>query len=98
MAGSAQRRGNYESVTVLLLRWEDDLTVADDLLALQKLFTDRYSYGIVPYVIPSTGNPTQDLVGQVQKLLVSRVPEQLLIIYYVGTSYVAVDGDLYWAW
>ena len=74
------------------------MTVADDLLALQKLFTDRYSYGIVPWQIPSSGNPTQELVAQVQKLLDNRLPEQLLIIYYVGTSYVAVDGDLYWAW
>lgn len=97
MAGPSPRRGAYESVSVLLLRWEDDLTVADDLLALQKLFTDRYSYGIVPWQIPSSGNPTQELVAQVQKLLDNRLPEQLLIIYYVGTSYVAVDGDLYWA-
>lgn len=37
-------RSPYTSVSVLLLRWEEDLTVEQDLLQLQKIFRDRFNF------------------------------------------------------
>lgn len=89
----------YESASVLLLRWEDDLTVGDDLLALQKLFTDRYNYGVEPWTIPSLPDAGDKLKAQLEMWTESARPGQLLIVYYVGCSYVGQqDGQLYWAW
>ncbi len=92
------RRLPYESASVLLLRWEDDLTVADDLLALQKLFTERYNYAVQPWSIPSAPDSAEKLAMQLQMLVDGARPGQLLIVYYVGCSYVGADGPLYWAW
>lgn len=83
---------------MLLLRWEDDLTVADDLLALQKLFRERYNYRTEAWSIPTCPNPTSKLSIQLAQHVEYARPGHLLIIYYVGYSYVGTDNQLYWAW
>lgn len=94
-----RRATPYETASVLLLRWEDDLSVADDLLALQKLFTDRYNYGVEPWSIPSSPDAGDKLKAQLEMWTESARPGQLLIVYYVGCSFVGgQDGLLYWAW
>ncbi|KFY37408.1 hypothetical protein V495_07192 [Pseudogymnoascus sp. VKM F-4514 (FW-929)] len=87
----------YNSASVLLLRWEDDLSVADDLLALQKLFRERYNYRTEAWNIPTCPNPTSKLSIQLAQHVEYARPGHLLIIYYVGYSYVGRGNQLYWA-
>jgi len=98
MISSPGNRLPYNSASVLLLRWEDDLSVADDLLALQKLFRERYNYRTDSWTIPSCPNPTAKLAIQLAQHVEDARPGHLLVIYYVGYSYVGADNQLYWAW
>jgi hypothetical protein len=91
-------RSQYNSVSVLLLRWEDDHTVEHDLLGLLKLFRERYNYRTESWSIPSCPNPNVKLSMQMAQHIEYARPGHLLIVYYVGYSFVGPDHNLYWAW
>lgn len=82
----------------MLLRWEDDLTVEQDLLALEKLFRERFNYRTESWSIPSCPNPNVKLSIQMAQQIEYARPGHLLIIYYAGYSFIGADHNLYWAW
>jgi len=91
-------RSLYTSVSVLLLRWEDDLSVEQDLLQLQKVFRERFNYRTESWSIPSCPNPSIKLTMQMAQLIEHARPDHLLIVYYAGYGFVGSDHNLYWAW
>ncbi|KAK3941273.1 zinc finger Y-chromosomal protein 1 [Diplogelasinospora grovesii] len=90
-------RSQHTSVSVLMLRWEEDGSVDKDLLALEKVFRERYNYHVDRWQIPATPNPSIKLGAQIISFLEHARPDHLYIIYYAGNSYVGSDGQLYWA-
>lgn len=88
----------YANVTVLMLRWEEDTSVEPDLLALEKVFRERYNYHTDKWQIPTCPNPSIKLGVQMASFLEHARPDHLLIIYYAGHGYVDPDNQLYWAW
>jgi hypothetical protein len=87
----------YADVTVLMLRWEEDTAVEDDLLALEKVFRERYNYNTTKWQIPTVPNPSIKLGVQMASFLEDARPDHLLVIYYAGHGYVDPDNHLYWA-
>ena len=52
----------YTSVTVLMLRWEeDDLDVKEEISQLDAVFTRRFGFDTEVWCIPSSPNPTRAL-------------------------------------
>ncbi|KAG7288492.1 hypothetical protein NEMBOFW57_004845 [Staphylotrichum longicolle] len=87
----------HTSVSVLMLRWEEDTSVEKDLLALEKVFRERYHYHTDKWAIPTVPNPSIKLGVQMASFLDNARPDHLLIIYYAGHGYVGPDNQLYWA-
>jgi hypothetical protein len=81
-----------------MLRWEEDTSVEKDLLALEKVFRERYHYHTDKWAIPTVPNPSIKLGVQMASFLDNARPDHLLIIYYAGHGYVGPDNQLYWAW
>ncbi|KAJ0291738.1 hypothetical protein COL922a_000139 [Colletotrichum nupharicola] len=90
-------RPPYDSVSVLLLRWEEDTSAEADLTALENILRDRYNYRTDRWTIPTVPNPSIKLGVQMASFLEHGRNNHLLIIYYAGYGYVA-DNQLYWAW
>jgi hypothetical protein len=88
----------YTSVSVLLLRWEDDLSAEQDVLQLQKVFRERFNYRTESWCIPSSPNPSVKLTMQMAQHIEYARPDHLLIVYYAGYGFVSSDCHLYWAW
>ncbi|KAK3989238.1 hypothetical protein QBC44DRAFT_86051 [Cladorrhinum sp. PSN332] len=88
---------HHTSVSVLMLRWEEDTSVEADMLALEKVFRERYHYHTDKWAIPTAPNPISKLGVQMAPFLDKAHPDHLLIIYYAGHGYVGPDGQLYWA-
>ncbi len=74
----------HTSVSVLMLRWEEDTSVEKDLLALQGVFRDRYNYQTDTWAIPTVPNPSIKLGARIVSFLKNAQPDHLLIIYYAG--------------
>lgn len=91
-------RSPYTSVSVLLLRWEDDLSYEQDLLQLQKVFRERFNYRTESWCIPSSPNPSVKLTMQMAQHIEYARSDHLLIVYYAGYGFVGADHHLYWAW
>jgi hypothetical protein len=91
-------RAPYTGVTVLLLRWEEDLSVEQDLLLLQKVFQERFNFRTESWNIPSGPNPNIKLTMQLAQHIEHTRPDNLLIVYYAGYGFVGADHQLYWAW
>ncbi|KAK2625871.1 hypothetical protein QTJ16_005183 [Diplocarpon rosae] len=94
---SQANQSPYTSVSVLLLRWEDDVGVEHELLQLQQLFRERFNYRTESWCIPSCPNPGMKLTIQMAQHLEYSRPDHLWIVYYVGYGFVASDHNLYWA-
>ncbi|KAH6844925.1 hypothetical protein B0I37DRAFT_378690 [Chaetomium sp. MPI-CAGE-AT-0009] len=90
-------RPKHTSVSVLMLRWEEDTSVEPDLLALEQVFRDRYHYNTDKWAIPTVPNPSVKLGVRMASFLDNARPDHLLIIYYAGHGYVGPDNQLYWA-
>jgi len=91
-------RSPYTSVSVLLLRWEDDPSVEQDLLLLGKVFRERFNYRTESWNIPSGPNPSVKLTMQMAQHIEYARSDHLLIVYYAGYGFVGSDHQLYWAW
>ncbi|KAJ9141751.1 Zinc finger and BTB domain-containing protein 11 [Pleurostoma richardsiae] len=91
------QKSPYTSVSVLLLRWEEDTSVEQDLATLEKVFRERYNYHTDTWSIPTVPNPSIKLGVQMASFLEHARPDHLLIIYYAGYGYVGADNQLYWA-
>lgn len=91
-------RHPYTDVSVLLLRWEEDESVDEDLAALEQVFQKQYKFRTERWHIPTVANPSIKLGVQMASFLEHARANQLLIIYYAGHGYVGSDGQLYWAW
>ncbi|KAK4190697.1 hypothetical protein QBC35DRAFT_377268 [Podospora australis] len=87
----------HTSVSVLMLRWEDDTAVEQDMSALEKVFVERYNYHTDKWAIPTVPNPSVKLGVRMAEFLDNARPDHLLIIYYAGHGYVGADGQLFWA-
>jgi hypothetical protein len=91
-------RSPYTSVSVLLLRWEDDLSYEQDLMQLQKVFRERFNFRTESWSIPSCPNPSVKLTMQMAQHIEYARSDHLLIVYYAGYGFVGSDHHLYWAW
>lgn len=92
-----QRKSPYKTASVLLLRWEEDTAAEHDLLALEKVFGERYHYHTDKWAIPTVPNPSIKLSVQMASFIEHARSDHLLIIYYAGHSYVGQDKQVYWA-
>ncbi|KAK7746391.1 hypothetical protein SLS53_002350 [Cytospora paraplurivora] len=92
-----QKTPPYTSASVLLLRWEDDTSVEKELVALEKVFRDKYNYHTDKWAIPTVPNPSSKLGMQLASFMDHARSDHLLIIYYAGHGYVGEDKQLYWA-
>ncbi|CZR53362.1 uncharacterized protein PAC_03240 [Phialocephala subalpina] len=90
-------RSPYTAVSVLLLRWEEDMTFEQDLLLLQQVFRERFHYRTETYTIPTCPNPSMKLIGAMAQHLEFSRPDHLWIVYYAGYGFVGSDHNLYWA-
>ncbi|KAF5021862.1 hypothetical protein F66182_6089 [Fusarium sp. NRRL 66182] len=90
-------RHPYTGVSVLLLRWEEDESVDEDLAALEQVFQKQYKYRTERWHIPTVPNPSIKLGVQMASFLEHARANHLLIIYYAGHGYVSSDGQLFWA-
>ncbi|KAH8801725.1 hypothetical protein F5884DRAFT_525870 [Xylogone sp. PMI_703] len=90
-------RSPYTSASVLLLRWEDDLSVEQELRQLEKVFRDRFNYHTEAWCIPTGPNPSVKLTIQMAQHIEYARPDHLLIVYYAGYGFVGADHHLYWA-
>lgn len=90
-------RPKYTNVSVLMLRWEEDTSVEPDMLALERVFQERYRYHTDRWAIPTVPNPSAKLWVRIGSFLENARPDHLLIIYYAGHGYVGSDNQLYWA-
>ncbi|KAK4104344.1 hypothetical protein N658DRAFT_505070 [Parathielavia hyrcaniae] len=90
-------RPKHTTVSVLMLRWEEDTSVEPDLLALEKVLRECYHYQTEKWAIPTVPNPSIKLGVQMASFLENARPDHLLIIYYAGHGYVGPDKQLYWA-
>lgn len=95
--GKMQRKSPYKTASVLLLRWEEDKSAEDELLALEKVFRERYNYHTDKWAIPTVPNPSIKLSVQMASFIEHARSDHLLIIYYAGHSYVGADKQVYWA-
>lgn len=91
-------RPPYANVSVLLLSWQEDTSVDDDLAALERVLQKQYNYGTQRWQIPTVPNPSIKLGVQMASFLEHARPSHLLIIYYAGCGFVGPDNQLYWAW
>ncbi|KAI1186793.1 hypothetical protein F5B17DRAFT_431167 [Nemania serpens] len=91
------QRSPHNKVSVLLLRWEDDTATELDLVALEQVLRERYSYHTDRWVIPATANASMKLGVCMSFFLESAGPDHLLIIHYAGYSFVDSDKRLHWA-
>ncbi|KAK1750555.1 zinc finger Y-chromosomal protein 1 [Echria macrotheca] len=90
-------KSQHTSVSVQMLRWEEDTSVEADMLTLEKVFQERYNYHTARWTIPTVPNPSIKLGVQIASFLENASLDHLLIIYYAGHGYVGSDGQLYWA-
>ncbi|KUJ18001.1 uncharacterized protein LY89DRAFT_706617 [Mollisia scopiformis] len=90
-------RSPYTAVSVLLVRWEDDMTFEQDLLLLQQVFRERFHYRTETYTIPTCPNPSMKLTVQMAQHLEFSRPDHLWVVYYAGYGFVGSDHNLYWA-
>lgn len=91
------QRSPYSRVSVLLIRWEEDVAVEQDLVALEQVLRERYNYRTDRWAIPKASNPSLKLGIRMTSFLESEAPDHLLIIYYAGHSFVRADNQLFWA-
>lgn len=91
-------RSPYTAVSVLLVRWEDDMTFEQDLMLLQQVFRERFHYRTETYTIPTCPNPSMKLTVQMAQHLEFSRPDHLWVVYYAGYGFVGSDHNLYWAW
>lgn len=91
-------RSPYTSASVLLLRWEDDMSVEPDLASLEKAFREIFNYRTETWSIPSCPNPSVKLSMQMAQHVEFARSDHLLIVYYAGHSFIGSDHNLYWAW
>ena len=91
-------RPPYAHVSVLLLSWQEDASVDDDMTALELVLQEQYNYSTQRWQIPTVPNPSIKLGVQMASFLEHARPNHLLIIYYAGRGYLGPDNQLYWAW
>jgi len=91
-------RPPYSNVSVLLLSWEEDPSVDEDVAAFETILHNKYNYATHRWQIPTVPNPSIKLGVQMASFLENARPSHLLIIYYAGHGFVGGDGHLYWAW
>ncbi|KAL1865697.1 hypothetical protein Daus18300_007073 [Diaporthe australafricana] len=92
-----EKTPSYTSASVLLLRWEEDTSVEHELVALEKVFREKYNYHTDKWTIPTVPNPSIKLGVQMAAFMDNARSDHLLIIYYAGHGYVGVDKQLHWA-
>ncbi|GAB0132930.1 hypothetical protein EsDP_00001350 [Epichloe bromicola] len=87
----------YGDVSVLLLSWEEDRSVDEDITAFENILHNKYNYVTHRWQIPTVPNPSIKLGVQMASFLENARPNHLLVIYYAGHGYLGGEGHLYWA-
>ncbi|KAH8671338.1 hypothetical protein BX600DRAFT_480476 [Xylariales sp. PMI_506] len=91
------QKSPYSNASVLILRWEEDDSVDEELTGLEKVFRERYNYRTERWNIPNVANASVKLGVRMTKFLESSSPDHLLILYYAGHSYLGPGNQLVWA-
>ncbi|KAI0386891.1 hypothetical protein F5Y04DRAFT_73478 [Hypomontagnella monticulosa] len=91
------QKSPYTKTSVLILRWEEDNAVEQELTDLDHVLRERYNYRTERFNIPTIANPSVKLGVRMASFLENAAPDHLLIIYYAGYGYVGADNQLYWA-
>lgn len=96
------QKSPYTNVSVLILRWEEEKNETanhanQELAALEQVFRERYNYRTERWVIPAKSNASVKLGIRIQSFLERQSPDHLLVVYYAGHAYVAMDNQLFWA-
>jgi hypothetical protein len=92
-------RSEYDRVSTLILSWiDDDLSSADELLQLRKLFENGLNYNVVSYALPGDGSQQARLRKEVSDFIVKFALERrsLAVIYYSGHCN-EIKGKAQWA-
>lgn len=88
----------YAQVSVLLLKWDEDLVSAAKVSSLERVLHDRYNFRTERWGIPSVPNPELKLNNKISDFVQSQDgADHLLIVYYAGHGYNASDNQLYWS-
>ncbi|RFU76066.1 hypothetical protein TARUN_6176 [Trichoderma arundinaceum] len=90
-------RPPHSDVSVLLLSWEEDRSVDEDVAAVEQVMQKQYGFNTQRWQIPTVPNPSIKLGVQMASFLENARPNHLLIIYYAGHGFAGPDGQLYWA-
>ncbi|KAM0259100.1 hypothetical protein ACHAQJ_003471 [Trichoderma viride] len=90
-------RPPHSDVSVLILNWEEDRSVDEDVAAVEQVMQKQYGFNTQRWQIPTVPNPSIKLGVQMASFLENARPNHLLIIYYAGYGYAGPDGQLYWA-
>ncbi|KAI1105371.1 hypothetical protein F4804DRAFT_304666 [Jackrogersella minutella] len=91
------QKSPYTKTSVLILGWEEDNDIEQDLVALDQVLRERYNYRTERFNIPTVANPSIKLGVRMASFLENAAPDHLLIIYYAGYGYIGADDQLYWA-
>ncbi len=87
----------YTAASVLLLRWKDDHTVEDDLVRLESLCKEQFGFRTEQVCIPECYEADASVIIKISIVAKSIQPNQLLIVYYAGYSFLGADSVMYWA-
>ncbi|KAK6214651.1 hypothetical protein LQW54_004159 [Pestalotiopsis sp. IQ-011] len=105
------QKSPYTNVSVLILKWEDDVVEDEDkedleqqraaahaeLATFEQLLRDRYNFRLEKWDIPAVAGASIKLGIRVQSFLERQAPDHLLIVYYAGHAYTGMDNQLFWA-
>lgn len=90
-------RPPYRDVFVLLLSWEADSTVDEDIFALEQVLRMKYNFHAQRWQIPEVSNSSIKLGIHIASFLEYARLNHLIIIYYAGYGLLGSDGHIYWA-
>ncbi|KAI1380692.1 hypothetical protein F4677DRAFT_404329 [Hypoxylon crocopeplum] len=91
------QKSPYTRTSVLIIRWEEDHAIEQDLGTLDQVLRERYNYRTERFNIPAVANPSIKLGVRMASFLEQAAPDHLLIVYYAGYGFVGADNQLFWA-
>lgn len=87
---------HYDSVSVLLLLWDNDhkdLRCRNEVERLSDIFRLSYGYSTKISEIPAQGNPERWLYGCFEEFSKDKTARDLLIVYYAGHGMYDKSGS-----
>lgn len=90
------QKSAYSNVSVLLLRWDDDVE-EQDTDALDQVLRERYNYRTEKWAIPAITNASIKLGVRISAFLEKAAPDHLLIVHYAGHGFTGSNNQFFWA-